>query len=120
MKCVRVGAWGVGFDEKRGNRERKKNTESLCLPFKGSRTKMGSAPPSVPWSTASRSFPARAQYCMRTFKYPNVQLSKVASQAVLAVVLVAEENEHTFLCPLLSVTCQDSSSRNAPRSYIIH
>lgn len=73
--------------------------------------------PSISTMEHSKPFlPSKSTYCVRTFKYPNVQLSKVASQAVLA----AEENEHTFLCPLLSVTCQDSSSRNAPTSYIIH
>lgn len=96
----------------------KKNTECLWLPFKGSGAKMGGVRTSVPSSTA---VPSKQVHRYRSvFKYPNIQLSRMASQAALAVVLVAEENEHTFLCPLLSVTCQDISNRNAPKSYIIN
>jgi hypothetical protein len=36
------------------------------------------------------------------------------------MVLVAEENKHTFLCPLLSVTHQEISGRNAAKYYIIY
>jgi hypothetical protein len=79
---------------------------------------MGGVPPSVPSSTAVPSKQER-RYCS-VFKDPNIQLSKVTSQDALAMVLVAEENKHTFLCPLLSVTHQEISGRNAAKYYIIY